>query len=258
MKNILEYFAILPVITISCNNCYSTAKHNSNCYNLTSKEYKTINKACDNIIFQYQNDGQNELENEFVKYLIENRYLLCEVFEYVIDFVEKCEDITMVCKYQEKDKHYNFNRLLKYTGSILNLYTRILNPIMFNRLVLNKEIPLSEENINIAKKISNQDIVNIFKEYEEQYKIKCNKLLKIIDKSLKFFDRIIEGVNSKRVSTIRRFPIPITDLLDIRKNLSDVKSLYYYSMCLNSYKDFIEESLEKISELKPKMYLNAI
>lgn len=261
---------ILSGITINYSNCYSTVSNNSNYYNLTNKEYKIINKACSDtgskeqdesneiIIPNTTDSDQKELENALIQCLTEDQYLLSEIWENIINLIEECDDVNMICQYQKKNTCYNFSQLLKYTESMLSLYQKILNPIIFNRFVLNKKIPLSKEDNDIVNKINNQDIVNIFKKYEEQYKLKCNILLKIINESLDFLDKMIEAVNSKRISTIKRSPVFITDLLNIRKNLNNVKNLYYYSMYLNFYKDFINKSIEKISELKSKMFLNAI
>lgn len=272
MRNIIKYFVVLSGITICYNNCYST-ENNNNCnyYNLTNKEYKIINKTCSDI----SSDGQDEtdetdiqnavdseqkkLEDEFVQCLSDNQIIMCEIWNQIVNFFKTCNDIEMVCYIQKKNnRHYNISRISKYTEDIFDLYDKIINPIEFKRLVLNKKIPLSEENTNIANKVNNQNIVNIFRKYKEQYIKKCNKLLNNINESLNFIDKIIDAVNLKRVSIIKKSPVFVTDLLDLRKKLNNVKNLYYYSMCLNLYKDFINESIENISELNAKMYLSAI
>ena len=270
MINIIKYLVVLSGITICYNNCHSTENNNSNYYNLTNKECKIINKTCSDISSEEQHEtneitipdavdsDQKKLEDEFVQYLSDNQFILYEIHNKIINFIEKDNDIVMVCYFQENNTNYGISKLLKYTRDICDLYNKILNPITFKKLVLNKKIPLSEENTNIANKVNNQDIVNIFRKYNEHYIKKCNKLLKNINESLNFINKIIDAVNSERVSTVRKCPIPITDLLDLRKNLNNVINLYKYAMYLNLYKYFINESIEKISELNAKVYLSAI
>ena len=271
MNNILKNLIILSEVIFSYNICYSTESNNDNYYQLTDEEYDIIYNYFDQALLQGQDGGRiftipidtnkenNGLEDKFIQYCTENNRLLLNAWNNINNFVQYNSNISKICNLQYSHTNDGIYQIKQSTDNVIELYCKILCPIIFNRLLLDKQIPASDENINIANKTKSYNIVNIFKYYEEQYNKKCEKLIQDIDISISFIGKVIDIVNSSNIQDIKDLALPLQNITSIKEQSNNIKYLYYYSNHLNYYKDFIEQDLlGSMSFLKCKMFLNAI